>query len=868
MLALYNLKYIPVIKKIKYFEKQFESLDDSSLLLINQSLKKKYKKEKKLSKLIPESFALTQEIIYRCLNYKPYKNQIIGGLILTEGKIIDMKTGEGKSLTGVLAACLQALTGESVHIMTTNDYLARRDKEKMEKIFHKLGFSVGLIQSNMSREKKRINYSKDIVYMTASTIGFDFLSDNLILDKKDAILKSFHFCIIDEIDSILIDEAQNPLIISKKVKKNPYDQLKYLIAAAITKELDEEVHFLKNKRTKEIVLTDVGESYIKKILNISNLYDFKNPWIPFFKTALKVKCFYIKDNQYIIDNNNISIIDEYTGRTDPDKKWDTDIQCAVEAKENIETPFKTEIASSITYQTFFLQYSKISGMSGTAKKSEAEFKKIYKLDVKEIPLNKKNQRVDIVDFIFKNKVLKMIGITMMCKQISLTNRPLLIVTKSTSDSEILANLLIHNNLKCQLLNAKIKDHLIESDIISNAGKLKQITIATSMAGRGSDIILGGNLNHDVKRFLYKIFIEAKNQKFYSKKTLFEISKFSDNFKKIIKQILKNNYFLNISNEDLWSILQQETTNFKSININYLIKELLEKYNKEYMANRQKVIDSGGLIVIGAEKNISLRIDDQIRGRCGRQGEPGTTLFFSSLDDDIFIRYNDLKFQNELEKKIKIFTIANLRHTRRKINKIQDIIEQENYRSRKINLEYDTILTELREIVYFERSKILENNNIENLIVLNVVEYVDFLFNYLKNKNKSEIEIQIFFKNFFIKYLFLKNKNTIIKKIYKSIIDKKLSSTLARLFTKVQLSKNQKTKKYIKYILLQKIDLLWSTILNKEPLLREIVPWRSYGNKKSAAEYRKEIMKLFYTQKRKIMRKNFRVLIKFLFYIYS
>nr|BBC77695.1 preprotein translocase subunit A [Nitzschia sp. NIES-3576] len=858
MLQLFNRKYNRIIQKIELLQKDFQKLNDNELLDKNLELKQKYKEKKNLNDLISESFALTQEAIFRCFNYKPYKNQIIGGLALNDRKVIEMKTGEGKSLTAILPACLQALTEKGVYIMTTNDYLARRDKEKMEKIFLRLGFTVGLIQANMSREEKKINYNKDIIYTTNSTVIFDYLIDNMVLDKENVILRPFYSCIIDEVDSILIDEAKIPLIMAENIESKEFKEFKYLLASKLINILEEDKHFFLNRRNNSVTLTNKGEDIIKQSLDIITIYDPENPWISIIKNAIRAKYFFIKDVDYIINENKILIIDQYTGRIESGRKWNGEIQHALEAKESLKISENRRVQSSITYQTFFLQYSRISGMTGTGKEVEAEFKKIYNLEVKKIPLNKKNQRKDLFDQLFLTKKLKISNIILKCKEISLTNQPILIVTRSLKDSELLAFLLEQENLKYQILNAKVRDHLIESDIISKAGRAKQITIATTMAGRGTDIILGGNLEYDNQRFLYNLFIKLKKQKNSYEEILSLLLKFSKKFKSIFKQLVTNTSLLKLQDTEIWDLLQKKIIDSKFIGIEFLIEELLERNIKEYKSNRQIVINSGGLFVLGAEKNRSLRVDNQIRGRCARQGDPGTSQFFLSLEDDFFTLFGDVAFQKKLKNKIKDSTAIKSRFMQRQLTKIQNLMEQEDYRSRKINFEYDKVLNELRNIIYLERSRILEDKNLENIIIDYTISFLTNLINYLEKKNSKE-NVEILFKKFLVKKIFKnKKKKYIIKNVTRALLSKKESHSL-NLLTRTfdfKLLRKKDNRKYIRIFLLRELNFFWLSLLNKDYVLREVVPLRSYNYRIPAVEYRREMINLFYLQKKKLQRKNF------------
>nr|BBC77590.1 preprotein translocase subunit A [Nitzschia sp. PL1-4] len=854
MLQLFNLRYKYLIWKIEFLIKKFQDLTYEEILNKSFELKEKYNKKKNLNKLIPESFALTQRVIHKCFNIELHQNQILGGLILNDGKIINMKTGEGKTLTALLPACLQALTGKGVHIITSNDYLSKRDKENMEEIFSKLGFSVGLIQTNMSRKEKKINYGKDIIYITSSVIIFDYLIDNMALNKEDIILKSLYFCIIDEIDSILIDEAQNPLIISEVSKKKLNKDIKYYAASFITNSLKNESHFFFNQRNKRLDLTHLGETFIKKILMIDTLYDYKNSFISYFKDAIKVRSLFFKDIQYTIKRGNIVMIDEHTGRITSDRQWSEGIQQSLEAKENLEITKNTRIKSYITSQIFFLQYSKISGMSGTAKEVENEFKKIYNLAVIELSSDKKDLRKDLPDIIFKNKELELNSIVKKCKELSFTGQPILIGTKSVKESELVANALAKKKIKFQLLNAKINNSIIESDIISLAGKPNKITISTNMVGRGTDIILGGDLKHNSIRLIYEMLLTIKRQSLSYKKNFLLLPKLSKESMEIFQKLIFNANFLNLPENELWNLLKKEDKTFESIKMDTLIEDLTESNRKQYEEDRNIVLDSGGLFVLGIEKNISKRIDNQLKGRCARQGEPGTSQFFLNLEDDFFRIHGNKQIQKELKKKIKTYISTEFSYLNQYITKIQDTVEQQKYQSRKTNFEYDKIVHEFRSILYFKRSKILDSNNIKRLLVEYFKEYLSDLIYSLKKEQKSNKIVKSLFEKFLIEEIFFTyNRKRIIDKLFEEITQGS-SSILPILISKIQVLQEKENREIVKRILLEEIDSFLSILLEGSSILKEIVVWRSLENRKPLVEYRKEMISFFYSQER-IFRKN-------------
>ncbi|NER20336.1 MAG: hypothetical protein F6J96_06325 [Symploca sp. SIO1C2] len=513
-------KYQNLISQINTLESELVLLNDSDLRAKSLKLQKQYKENQNLDSLIAESFALTRETSQRTLGLRHYDVQLAGGLVLNDQKIAEMKTGEGKTLVATLPAVLNALTKKGVHIVTVNDYLANRDQVSMGQIYRFLGLSTGLIQEVMSKPERKKNYNADLTYVTNYEVTFDFLRDNGALNLNDLVLRPFHYCIVDEVDSVLIDEAQTPLILADNIS-TPVD--KYILAAEITDYLDLNVHYKIDEKNKNVILTEEGSKQIEQILSIQDLYNPNDPWIPYINNALKANALYFNNVHYIIQNNRIIIVDEFTGRIMPDRRWGDGLHQAIEAKEKLPIRKKTETIAAITYQNFFLLYPKLGGMTGTGKTAEIEFEKIYNLSVEEIPTAQLNQRQDLPDLIYKDQFSKWNAIAQTCNKISMTGRPILVGTTTVEKSEMLAQLLSEYKLTYQILNAKPENVRRESEIIAQAGKKGNITIATNMAGRGTDIILGGNISFTIQKKLYDLLTLCKNYKLLTKKELLEAS---------------------------------------------------------------------------------------------------------------------------------------------------------------------------------------------------------------------------------------------------------------------------------------------------------------------------------------------------------
>ncbi len=526
-----------LVKKILEQEDFFKSFSSNDLQEKFQNLKNKKFNEKEI---LVESFAIIREMAWRTIGLKHFPTQILGGLILHQGKIAEMKTGEGKTFVATLPASLNGLGKKGVHLVTVNDYLAKRDANWMGKVYQSLGLSCGLIQQNMSKKERQKNYSKDITYVTNTELGFDYLRDNCASRLEDLVLRPFHYCIIDEVDSILIDEARTPLILGG-VKDSQVG--KYIQADEISKFLILDVDFQVDKKRNSIQLTEKGIYKIENLLSLQDLYDPKDPWIPYILNALKAKNLYQKNKDYTVQNKKIMIVDEFTGRIMPDRRWSGGLHQAIEAKEGLSIQGETQTLGLITYQNFFILYKKIAGMTGTGKTAEEEFKKIYNLDVVVLPPNKPLKRQDLPDLLYRNKLSKWKSVAKECEINYKIGRPVLIGTASIQDSEILSEILKEMRVPHQLLNAKPENVRRESEIIAQAGRKYAVTIATNMAGRGTDIILGGNLNTLVKTQLLNFF-----------QLIFE----KENFQKIQSPSLKN------SLEKLLKEMKEKNLSFSSL----------------------------------------------------------------------------------------------------------------------------------------------------------------------------------------------------------------------------------------------------------------------------------------------------------------
>ena len=852
-------KYQSLINEINFLEERLKPLTDTELREKNLKLQKKYNETQSLNSLIAESFALTREASLRTLGLRHFDVQLIGGLVLNDQQIAEMKTGEGKTLVATLPASLNALTGKGVHIVTVNDYLANRDQMSMGQIYRFLGFSTGLIQDDMNIAERQKNYRADITYVTNYEVGFDFLRDNMALNLSDMVLRPFNYCILDEVDSVLIDESQTPLVISNIIE-SAVD--KYIIASEITEYLKLNIHYKVDEKDKNITLTDEGSRQVEEILKMQDLYDSRDPWIPYIVNAVRAKALYFKNVQYIIQNDQIIIVDEFTGRIMPDRRWGDGLHQAVEAKEKLPIRQKSETIASITYQNFFLQYPKLAGMTGTGKTAETEFEKIYSLTVQPIPTARPTLRQDLPDLIYKDQFSKWNAIAQTCNQISSTGQPILIGTTTVEKSEMLAQLLNEYKLSYQILNAKPENVRRESEIVAQAGKKGAITIATNMAGRGTDILLGGNINFKIQKELYDILTLSRNYVLSKKSNVFQtslINRFNCNSQKflsILNSLLSNNEFLKLSDTDILRALR-ENDNILTPNISYqcsikILIEELKKYYKKHQIQENKIVKNlGGLFIIGTERNDSRRVDNQLRGRCGRQGDPGTSRFFLSLDDNLLRLFGGSKIQNFMQNQMIDNSPLESKFLSQSLDSAQERVEERDYQQRKNLFDYDEILNQQRKIIYFERQQILRSvSNQKNILAYGEQIITEVLLE-IKVMNFSNKQIITLFENLFGKNLSLKY----IRMPKEFLEEFTLEELKCYLFNEFWLTYQSKLNEFSVYgsgisenfertIILLNIDRLWREHLQKISLLREAVGWRGYGQVNPLTEYKRDAFYMF------------------------
>jgi preprotein translocase subunit SecA len=844
-------QYQPLVNQINAFENNLKILTDTELRDKTFQLKKQYQEEQDLNSLIAESFAITREASLRTLGLRHFDVQLIGGLVLNSGKISEMRTGEGKTLVATLPAYLNALTNKGVHIVTVNDYLASRDQISMGQIYRFLGLDTGLIQEDMAFLERQQNYKADITYVTNNEVAFDYLRDNMASNVNQIVLPPFNYCIVDEVDSIFIDEAQVPLIISQAVE-TCID--KYIVAAEVSEYLEVNVHFKVDEKNRNIILTEQGTAQIEKILQVEDLYNPNDPWIPYILSAIKATSLFFQNVHYIVQNNQIIIVDEFTGRIMPDRRWNEGLHQAVEAKEGVPIRQNTETAASITYQNFFLLYPKLSGMTGTAKTSEVEFEKIYNLPVEQIPTARPNLRKDLPDFVYKDSLTKWTAIARECESVAKTKQPILIGTTTVENSEMLADLLNEYQLSYRLLNAKPENVKRESEIVAQAGEMGSITIATNMAGRGTDIILGGNITFKVRKQLYNILVSYKSQSISTKlNNIFPLTKdinfTSQKFLSVLSSLLNNSEFSRLSSTGILKFLNEiDQIRIPKIpyqcSIKFLLGDLVKFEKKTQNINNKIVKNLGGLYIIGTERNNSRRIDNQLRGRCGRQGDPGRSRFFLSLEDSLFQNFGSSRLQSFMQNQFLDDLPLEAKFLTTSLDGAQKRVEERDYDGRKYLFDYDDILNKQRNIVYYERRKLLESQSVRETILAYGEQVIKDVINLLKDPTftKNNSVIDELFKTRFVSLE--NNLNRIDPFELKTYLFQEFWLSYEAKILEFEICQIGLIRSFERTIILYYTDIAWKEHLQKIALLRDAVGWRSYGQRNPLFEFTEEAYNLF------------------------
>ncbi|MEH2182720.1 preprotein translocase subunit SecA [Nostoc sp.] len=882
-------KYQPSVTEINLLEEEIKVLSDDELKGKTVEFKQRLAKGETLDDILPEAYAVVREAGRRVLGLRHFDVQLLGGIILHVGQIAEMKTGEGKTLVATLPSYLNALTGKGVHVVTVNDYLARRDAEWMGQVHRFLGLTVGLIQSSMTPSERQKNYECDITYVTNSEVGFDYLRDNMATSMVDVVQRPFNYCVIDEVDSILIDEARTPLIISGQVER-PTE--KYLQAAEIAFTLKKDEHYDVDEKARNVLLTDQGFAESENLLGVTDLFDPEDPWAHFIFNAIKAKELFLKDVNYIVRNGEVVIVDEFTGRVLPGRRWSDGLHQAIEAKEHVEIQPETQTLATITYQNLFLLYPKLGGMTGTAKTEEPEFEKIYKLEVAVIPTNRDRRREDLSDMVFKTEAGKWGAIARECAEMHELGRPVLVGTTSVEKSELLSRLLKQLEIPHELLNARPENVEREAEIVAQAGRKGAVTIATNMAGRGTDIILGGNSEYMARLklreyFMPRIvmpededafgvqraaglptghgggqgFVPGKKVKTWRASPEIFPTQLTKETEKLLKDAVEiavreygDRSLPELEAEDKVAIAAEKAPIDDPViqKLRSAYKQIKQEYEQFTDREHNEVVGLGGLHVIGTERHESRRIDNQLRGRAGRQGDPGSTRFFLSLEDNLLRIFGGDRvaglmnaFQVEEDMPIESGMLT------RSLEGAQKKVETYYYDIRKQVFEYDEVMNNQRRAIYAERRRVLEGQDLKEQVIKyaekTMDDIVDFYINIDLPSEEWELEKLVEKVKEFV-YLLADLQASQLEDITVSEIKVFLHEQvrIAYDLKEAQIDQVQPglMRQAERFFILQRIDTLWREHLQQMDALRESVGLRGYGQKDPLIEYKSEGYELF------------------------
>lgn len=835
------------VDEVMALEDSYSKLSDEELKDNTNKLKERLKGGETLDDILPEAFATVREASKRVLGMTPYKVQVEGGIILHQGRIAEMKTGEGKTLVETMPAYLNALEGKGVHIVTVNDYLAKRDRDWMGKIFEFLGLSVGCIIHDMPKDERKVAYASDITYGTNNEFGFDYLKDNMVIYKENMVQRELNYAIVDEVDSILIDEARTPLIISGQGDKSTdlYELAKTFVSRLSVRvqdpdekidpldrfvkqeeEEEETKDYIVNEKERTVLLTELGTKKAEEFFKVENLSDIENmEIIHHINQAMKARSLMKKDKDYVVKDGEIIIVDEFTGRLMFGRRYSDGLHQAIEAKEGLEVRSESKTLATITFQNYFRMYKKLSGMTGTAKTEEEEFQDIYHMDVIEIPTNKPVIRVDNPDEIYKTEAEKFGAVIEDIKARHATGQPVLVGTISIEKSEELSKLLKKTGIKHEVLNAKFHDK--EAEIVAQAGRLGQVTIATNMAGRGTDIILGGN-----PEFMAK---QAMRRKGLSEEEMAQVDSHEDTKD---TEVLKN---------------RKEYEDF------------VEQYKDELQEEKAKVIAAGGLHIIGTERHESRRIDNQLRGRAGRQGDPGSSTFYISAEDDLMRLFGGDRFKNAIDMmnmpegdSIKSPLLTKL------IESAQRKVEGNNYGIRKHVLKYDDVMNKQREVIYSERKKLLDGADFRDNIVAMIKDVIASFVNTMcfEKEDCGDWDFKSLFMH--LKAIFDIDMEDIsglnIKDVHKDeLIDMLTEHALKKYEAKEKEFTPEKFREVERIVLLQVVDDKWMDHIDAMDQLKQGIGLRSMAQEDPARAYAIEGFDMFEAMNEAIKEDTLRIL---------
>ncbi len=819
----------PIVDKIEALENDTKSLTDDELKNKTVEFKNRLDNGETLDDILPEAFAVVREASERVLGMRHYRVQLIGGIVLHEGSIAEMKTGEGKTLVATLPVYLNALKGKGVHVITVNDYLAKRDKEWMGKVYQFLGLTVGCILHGLDSNQRKEAYNCDITYGTNNEFGFDYLRDNMVIYKEEMVQRELNYAIIDEVDSILIDEARTPLIISGSGDKSTklYSAANSFVQTLRGRKIDpnekqfdrfsremkqEDCDFTVDEKAKSVLLTEKGVKKAESFFGVDNLADQSNMELSHhINQALKAHNIMHADKDYVVKDGEVVIVDDFTGRLMFGRRYSNGLHQAIEAKEGLNVRRESKTLATITFQNYFRMFNKLAGMTGTAKTEEEEFKHIYNMDVIEIPTNEPVIREDNSDVIYKSEDIKFKQVIEEIKEKNSKGQPVLVGTISIENSEKLSRMLKKSGIAHEVLNAK--HHEREADIVAQAGRFGAVTIATNMAGRGTDIVLGGNPEFTAKKEMKK--------KGYS------------------------DHIISLADSHI------DTNDEEVIEAREIYNKLLKKISNEMKEEQKKVLDAGGLHIIGTERHESRRIDNQLRGRSGRQGDPGSTRFFISLEDDLMRLFGSDKIKGMVES-MGMPEDEPLEHKllTKSIENAQRKVEGRNFSIRKHVLQYDDVMNKQREVIYEERRKVLEGENLKDHIYNMIEQLIDGIVHIYTAEGKYPEEWNLaglveYLEGAFIPKGKLEINEEIIESLTKDKLKQMIMDTVDEVYTqKEEEIGEEQLRKLERIILLRVVDTKWMDHIDAMDQLRQGIHLRAMGNEDPVRAYQNEGYEMF------------------------
>ena len=818
-------KIYPIADKIEALEEEYKALTDAQLQAKTAEFKERLQNGETTDDILPEAFATVREAADRVLGLRPYRVQLIGGIVLHQGRIAEMKTGEGKTLVATLPAYLNALTGQGVHIVTVNDYLAKRDSEWMGKVHRFLGLSVGLIIHDLSKAERQAAYAADITYGTNNEMGFDYLRDNMALYASEQVQRGHHFAIVDEVDSILIDEARTPLIISGMGEKSTqlYDQAeqfaarlkKYVVTETDDKAEEDptiDADYVVDEKAKTATLTARGIAKAEDFFSLENLSDPENSTIAHhINQAIKAHGTMKRDVDYVVKDGEIIIVDEFTGRLMFGRRYSEGLHQAIEAKEHVSVQRESKTLATITFQNYFRLYNKLSGMTGTALTEEEEFSTIYKLDIVEIPTNRPVIRIDNEDAVYKTENGKYRAVIRQIKECHEKGQPVLVGTVSIEKNELLGKLLTREGIKHNLLNAK--NHEKEAEIVAQAGKFGAVTVATNMAGRGTDIMLGGNAEYLAKTDLRKAGMTDE--------LIAEATGYA------------------------------ETEDEEILSARKLFAEKLRQHKEEIAGEADRVRQAGGLFIIGTERHDSRRIDNQLRGRAGRQGDPGETRFYISLEDDLMRLFGGERVTNMMERlNIDEDTPIEQKILTRAIEQAQTTVESRNFQARKSVLEYDDVMNKQREIIYDQRKQVLDGLDVKNIIMNMMNTSISHLVAeyFAENDHLDAVSCRELLRQveglYFPKFTVRFTDEELKEKTAADVTEAFTAAAAAYYEQKEQEFTSPVMREVERVVLLRVVDEYWMDHIDAMADLRQGIRLRAYAQTDPIIAYKKESLDMF------------------------